>query len=230
MDEKLHLDVGTKLEKCALKVLPELNQQSLDVICKELNSNVEIYRGVLNENVIYCSGEWSGERFKQDFLMTSVLAIREGRQTELWPNLKKTSGDLIVDCIMDMVESAKTSMSPDEVVAKGLVPKVIDVAAATEILHKCYPVKFPMRHKKSEFGLAQLLYEGDLIAVSQLSYSDFIDQMNELAKLLKEILTYRELKIPDNCLLFLLDRILSKVAEDPECLENNKEIEETSEN
>ncbi len=213
MDEKIHLDINAKMEQVALLVFSEFNQQLIDNMCRELNSVVELYRSILNENTIYCSGEWSGERFKQDFLMTAVWSIREGKQTELWPNLKKVSGDLIIDCIMDMIESSKTNMSSDEVVAKGLVPKVIGVAAATEILHKYYPKKYPLRKRKSEWGLAQFLYQGDVSKVSSLSYSEFITQMEFLASVLDNLCTSKELNLPENCRFFFLDKIFTRMAE-----------------
>ncbi len=216
MDEKLHLDINAKMEQVALLVFPEFNQQLIDNMCRELNSIVELYHSILNENTIYCSGEWSGERFKQDFLMTAVWSIREGKQTELWPNLKKVSGDLIIDCIMDMIESAKTDMSSDEVVAKGLVPKVIGVAAATEILHKYYPKKYPLRKRKSEWALAQFLYSGDVSKVSALSYSEFISQMEFLASISDNLCTSKGLKLPENCRFFFIDKLFVKMAEHQE--------------
>ncbi|HHY19696.1 MAG TPA: hypothetical protein GX522_07350 [Firmicutes bacterium] len=229
MDEKLHLDVNKKMEQVALEVLPEINQQIIDSMCRELHASVEFYRHVLNENLIYYSGEWNGERFKQEFLMTSVWAIRDGRQTEVWPNLKRTSGDLIIDCLMDMVESAKYDMNPDEIVAKGLVPKVIGVAAATEILHKCYPQKFPMRNKRSEWGVAQFFFDGDSSQVSQLSYSNFIKKVNILADSLVEFLSKKDIEVHKDCRLFLLDRIFARMSELPSNQSSYNKVSELNE-
>lgn len=226
MDEQLHLAIKTTMEHVALKVFPEINQQVIDAICKELASITEIYRNVLNESTIYYSGDWSGERFKQDFLMTSVWAIREGRQTEVWPNLKKASGELIIDCIMDMIESAKTQMSPDEIIAKGLVPKVIGPAAAIEILHKCYPKLYPMRSQRSEWGVAYFLFNGDIATVSGLSYSEFISKSETLVEILTSVLDQKGIKLPENCRFFVLEKLFAKMAEDPVLQTNN--IVETS--
>lgn len=213
MDELIHLSVDTKIEQATSQVFPEMNQQIIDSLCREINSITDYFRSVLNENTLYVSDEWTGERFKQDFLMTSVHAVRQGRQSEIWPNLKKTSGDLIIDCLMDMIESAKTSMSPDEVVSKGLVPKVIGVDAATEILHKFYPTKFATRNERLEAGLAYFLFDGDKNRVKSLTYEEYIKYMKDLAEKLNEHYSARDLSISETCKLFLLEKLLGRVVD-----------------
>ncbi|MDD2430619.1 MAG: hypothetical protein PHD88_09700 [Firmicutes bacterium] len=213
MDDLIHLCIDTKIDQVACMVFPELNQQLIDNYCQEINSVTEYYRNVLNENTIYSSDEWTGERFKQDFLMTSVLAVRQGRQTEIWPNLKKTSGDLIVDCLMDMVESAKTTMSPDEIVSKGLVPKVIGVEAATEILHKYFPGKFVTRNEKLESGLAYFVFNGDKAKVAELNYADYIKQMDLLSDRLDEYIKKHNIHLAESCRFYVLEKLLSRAEE-----------------
>lgn len=205
-----------RINKLAEEIFPNISQDEVDEWCDEINNISEYFQSVLNEEALCESREWNPNKFKKAFLMKEVWAITESKHTDLWKRIRNTPGDRIVDSILDMLDAVEDDKSADEVINTGRIPNVIGESIASEILHKCYSEVYAIKNKRSEWGLAFMLDQGNGPEfVEQMAYSEFIGYLDEVFEVFYEWLSNTDITVDQTYRYYICDRFFYYISENP---------------
>jgi len=217
--ERLDSACVSRIMRLAEKHLGWVSRADIDAWCDESDAMSSDFNDVLNLEA-FSTGRWASEQFKTEFLMREVWAVTEARHTELWGAIKKTPGNTIVKKLLDMLTAADQEKPSDEVVERGRIPYVIGQSIASEILHKCRPDRFVIKNKRSHWGMAFILDQGDGPSFPEsMTYSMFQKYVDLVMQELTAWLSDRGLTFDTYYQYYIGDRFFQYIYDD----EANKE-------
>lgn len=210
----------------AQEIFPNISQDLIDEWCDEIDHMSQRFQSILNEETL---SKWNANKFKKEFLMKEIWAISESKHTDLWKRILNTPGEKIIDKILDMLEAVENDMPADDVINKGRIPHIIGESITSEILHKCYPEKYAIKNKRSEWGLALMLDQGNGPEyVEKMAYSQFIEYLDQLFKVFAKWLG--EITVVDKYRYYVCDRFFLYIYENPRYKEMIKLYQESKNN
>ncbi|NMC59364.1 MAG: NgoFVII family restriction endonuclease, partial [Candidatus Methanofastidiosa archaeon] len=213
----------------AEEIFPNISQDTIDEWCDEIDYMSEKFLSILNEETLCESIDWNASKFKKDFLMKEIWAISESKHTDLWKRILNTPGERLIDSILDMLEAAENDKPVDDVINIGRIPHIIGESIASEILHKCYPEKYAIKNKRSEWGLALMLDQGNGPEYAeQMAYSQFIENLDQIFKVFAKWLG--DIKVDDKYRYYVCDRFFLHIYENPRYKEMIKLYQESRKN
>lgn len=211
---RLGREPAARVRRFASACMGWVTQNHIDEWYHEIDEMSRDFRSVLNP-AVFASGEWTGERFKTEFLMQYVWAVTEAKHTDLWPIIRKTSGDRIVTKLLDMLSAVDQGKEPDEVITRGRIPHVIGESIASEILHKCHPNRYAIKNKRSHWGMAFILDQGDGPSFPEsMSYSVFHKYVDLIVDEFIAWLSERGPKVESHYRYYICDRFFLYIIED----------------
>jgi len=213
--ERLDNACVSRIRRLAEKHLCWVTKTDIDAWCDESDAMSSDFNGVLNSDA-FSTGEWTGERFKAEFLMKEVWAVTEAKHTELWPAIRKTPGNTIVKKLLEMLSAADQGIPSDEVIKRGRIPYVIGQSIASEILHKCRPDRFVIKNKRSHWGMAFILDQGDGPSFPEsMTYSMFQRYVDLVMQELTAWFSNRGLTFDPYYRYYIGDRFFQNIYDDP---------------
>jgi hypothetical protein len=204
----------SRIRRFAEAYIGWVSRTDIDQWCDESDAMLRGFNEVLNLEA-FSTGGWTGERFKTEFLMKKVWAVTEAKHTELWPAIRSTSGNTIVKKLLDMLAAADRGIPSDEVIELGRIPYVIGQSIASEILHKCRPDRFVIKNKRSHWGMAFILDQGDGPSFPEsMTYSTFQMYVDLVMQELTAWLSDRGVIFDPRYRYYIGDRFFMYITED----------------
>jgi len=196
------------------RLYDEMNEFFPDIKQKNINDwekEISQFQSDLHESMQkVLDDEWDTSEFKQNYLMSENWAITESKHTELWANVKKHNPDVIFKKLLEMIDNAKKEgLSIDDVLNSGRIPNVQGVSVLSEILHKYFIERFPIKNTRSSWGLL-LIYDigsSPEYILSEVDYTKFTEYCDDLYVYFKEWFVDKKLKLNDKFKYFYLDRL-----------------------
>ena len=208
------------LRRFAERLMGQISKDEIDKWCREIDDMSAMFNDALSLDSLR-SGKWTGESVKTELLMKHVWAVREARHTALLPRIRATPGDRIVSKLLDMVAAADQELPSDEVIQMARIPDVIGISIASEVLHKCRPDKYVIKNKRSHWGMAFILDQGDGPEYPQdMAYSTFQRYVDLILHELTIWLSEHELTFDSRYGYYICDRFFLLIFED----DNNSEL------
>ena len=114
-----------------------------------------------------------------------------------------------------MLAASDRGIPSDEVIELGRIPYVIGQSIASEILHKCRPDRFVIKNKRSHWGMAFILDQGDGPSFPEsMTYSTFQMYVDLVMQELTAWLSDRGVIFDPRYRYYIGDRFFMYITED----------------
>lgn len=151
------------------------------------------------------SGRLTALEFKEKYLMEEVWTIANAKHTDLWSRIKTSPPNQLYKAMEQMFSSAAKLKDPDEIIETGRIPNLFGIGVLSELLHRRFYDRFPIKNKTSGWGLCLVYNMSPENVIDSMAYSKFIEYCDKVYLIYKEWMNEKKITLKDEFKYYYLD-------------------------